>query len=166
MSAARITLSFFVALFLALMVGAVVPAVVPDVAKLAAPLLCSGSEQMVVTSETFYPEPGRTVTSNSWFCVSEDGTQRALEILPLAVCVGYAFLPLFILMFIFIKPVPVTTTTEPALGASGASGQPATASESSGSLTARLEELTRARDAGLITNEEYEKKKSAMVNAL
>ena len=161
----RIIISFFVALFIALMVGAVVPAVVPDAAKLAAPLLCSGSEQMTVTSETFYPEPGRTVTSNSWFCVSEDGTERALEILPLAVCVGYAFLPLFILMLIFIKPVPVTTAAEPAVVASGASGQPATPAES-GSLTARLEELTRARDAGLITNEEFEKKKAAMVNAL
>jgi hypothetical protein len=107
-----------------------------------------------------------TQPSNSWFCVGEDGTQRALEILPLAVCVGYAFLPLFILMFIFIKPVPVSPTTEPALGASGDLGQPATVSESSGSLTARLEELTRARDAGLITNEEFEKKKAAMVSAL
>lgn len=166
MRAARIIISFFVALFIALMVGAVVPAVFPDAAKLAAPLLCSGSEQMTVSSETFNPEPGRTVTSNSWFCVSEDGTQRALDILPLAVCVGYAFLPLFILMLIFIKPVAVTTTTEPALATSGASGQSAAVLESSGSLTARLEELTRARDAGLITEEEFEKKKAAMVNAL
>jgi hypothetical protein len=167
MRSARIIISFFVALFIALMVGVVVPAVFPDAAKLATPLLCSSSEQMMVTSETFNPEPGRTITSNSWFCAAEDGTQRALDILPLLVCGFYAFIPAFILMLIFIKPVPATPTTSVAVGAGlSASGQGTSAPETSRSLDVRLAELTRARDAGLITEEEFQKKKQDMLSAL
>ncbi|MBI5929032.1 MAG: SHOCT domain-containing protein [Chloroflexi bacterium] len=161
----RIIISFCVALFLAFMFGAVVPAIFPNVAKIAAPVLCHDSEKMTVTSKTYNPEPGRTVTSREWFCVDQGGTVRSLGILPPVVCVALAFPPLFILMLIFIKPIMAATQTS-AYAGSKAVHQRSTPSQNSKSFAMRLEELRQARDAGLITEEEFETKKQAMLKAL
>jgi hypothetical protein len=70
-------------------------------------------------------------------------------------------------MLLLVKPVSSsTTTTQPLIVGSGTPGQGTSTPASIGSLTVRLEELKRARDAGLITEEEFQKKKQDMVSAL
>jgi hypothetical protein len=165
---ARLGIAFVIALFIALMLGGVVPAVFPQLAKLAAPVVCSSNEQMTVTSDTYYPQPGRTVTSNHWFCVREDGTQRSVDMVALLVCGAYVFLPMFILMIFKVKPVSSSPITTAVLGSptSGLSAQNASVSENQRSFAERLSDLTQAHEAKLITDEEFEKKKREILNAL
>lgn len=157
-----------VALFIALMVGGVGPAIVPEAAKLAAPFVCTGNEQMTTTSDTYYPEPGRVVVSRNWFCTSESGTRRSVDFLALLVCGGYVFVPTFILMIIFLKRVPPTISVPEFANVNTAPssiGKPG-ASTSQSTLSDRLNELNQARTANLITEDEYEKKKKEMLNTL
>jgi len=149
-----------VALFAALMGAAVIPALFPQSAALAAPLLCAGGE-MTTESQTFYPEPGRTVIAHSFFCVEAGGARRELSsLLTVAACTGMGFLPAFLVLALMmgrskLEMLPDTATP--------LSRQPESAD---GSFNARLAELARARDAGLISPEEFEQKKKDMLNSL
>jgi hypothetical protein len=150
-----------IALFLALMVGGVGPAIVPQAAFLAAPVVCANG-QMTTESQTYYPEPGRTVVSRTWFCIDDTGTLAQLPtLLPIAVCVGYAFVPAFFLILIFGRTSSETTMAGSPVDAPNVSG-----TGTAGTLDARLAELGRARDAGLITEEEFDSKRKEILDSL
>jgi hypothetical protein len=146
-----------IALFCALMGAAVIPAVFPQAAILAEPLLCPGGV-MTTESETFYPEPGRTVISRYFFCTDEGGTRRELStLLTVGACTAMGFLPALLVVGIFMgraKAEFIPGDTLPGV------------SQSEGTLADRMKELAAARDSGLITEEDFERKKQEMLDAL
>ena len=151
-----------IALFAALMVATVIPALFPDSVAIAAPFLCSGG-QMSTESQTFYPEPGRTVIAHTFYCTDASGTRREVDTFAaLAACTGMGFLPAFLVLALTMGRAKLErlsdVTSTPSMGASGRAND--------ASLKERMVELVQARDAGLITEEEFEQKKKAMLDAL
>ena len=150
-----------IALFIALMVATVVPALFPDAAALAGPILCANG-QMTNESQEYHPEPGKTVITRTFFCTDANGTHE-METLPtIGACMGIAFVPAFLVLALTMGRSKLERlsdlTPTPSVRTSGRTPD--------SSFKERMVELVQARDAGLITEEEFEQKKKAMLDAL
>lgn len=152
------------ALFCALMGAAVIPAVFPRAGLLARPLVCPGGE-MTTESQTFHPEPGRTVISRYFFCTDPNGARRQLPtLLTLGACTALGFAPALLALAVTLGRAKAEFVTQAAPIPMG-NGRSAEATNGH-ALKKRLAELVEARNAGLITPEEFEEKKKAMLEAL
>jgi len=150
-----------IALFVALMAATVIPAVFPDAAGLAAPILCANG-RMSNESQEYHPEPGKTVITRTFFCTDSSGTHE-IETLPtIGACMGIAFVPAFLVLAVTMGRSKLERLSDLT-----PSPQPEKlAGIGDASFKERLAELAAARNAGLITEEEFERKKKAMLDAL
>jgi hypothetical protein len=58
----------------------------PSINQIAKPVVCSNGS-MIQESRTYYPYPGKTVSSQTWYCVDEDG-KRKLSMFPISMIAG------------------------------------------------------------------------------
>jgi hypothetical protein len=156
----KLLVSGLVALFLALMFGALVPLIVPGIYNLTDPVVCPGDDmQAVVRKEHFSDRHGTGFTLHV-DCVREDGrvVEEASIGLAFVVIAGVVFVPVFLLTFIWML-IPGKSTSE-------IQSSPYMTPSSSGrtDLSGKLEELAEARNAGLITDAEYDRKKQALLD--
>ena len=162
----KVVYSLIMALVGAAVIGAAIPALVPKTAFLAAPFVCPGG-QMTTRSETVRPAPGTTIISRLEYCTDRSDTTRELD--PFAVvgvCMSYGFVASLAGIWVFgrrmldwvddgteghSKPTPQKPPQKPV-------------SAKRANLEQRLAELARTRDAGLITDEEFKRKRKEMLD--
>jgi hypothetical protein len=160
----KLLVSGLVALFVALMFGALVPLIVPGIYGLTDPVICPGDDVQAVVRKEHFSDRHGTGFSLHVDCVREDGrvVEEASMGLAFIVIVGAVFVPIFLLIFI--------RTFIPGKGASENQSPPYMTPQKKPSssrrpdLSGKLEELAEARDAGLITDEEYDRKKQALLD--
>jgi hypothetical protein len=78
-------------------------AVFPSMNKIAKPFVCPRGD-MQVESQNYYPSPGTTVTTRTWYCVDAvSGEKQELGIFPMALYAGLIYgLLLFIVVCLFM----------------------------------------------------------------
>ena len=78
-------------------------AVFPSMNRIAKPFVCPRGE-MQVESQNYYPSPGTTVTTLTWYCVdAASGEKRELGIFPMVLYAGLIYgLLLFLVIFLFM----------------------------------------------------------------
>lgn len=78
-------------------------AVFPSMNKIAKPFVCPRGEMQVET-HGYYPSPGTTVTTLTWYCVdTASGEKRELGIFPMVLYAGLIYgLLLFLVIFLFM----------------------------------------------------------------
>ncbi len=80
-------------------------AVFPSMNRIAKPFVCPRGE-MQVESQNYYPSPGTTVTTRTWYCVdASSGEKKELGIFPMALYAGLIyglllFLGVYLVMFL------------------------------------------------------------------
>ncbi|MCE9598011.1 MAG: hypothetical protein K8S54_08585 [Spirochaetia bacterium] len=98
----KIIVALVVCLFMGITVISVgLGAAFPSINRIAKPIVCSDGE-MTQESRIYNPYPGKTVTSQTWYCASADGTsKRQLSMFPISFIAGSVYgLILFALMFV------------------------------------------------------------------
>jgi hypothetical protein len=154
-----------VALFLALMFAALVPLAVTDIYSMTDPVVCPEDDLQAVPRKEHFSDRHGTGFTLHVECVDEDGKvlKSNMEGLAFVTIAGAAFVPIFVLMFFWMliprKSSPVELSdlqTSPQEERAPSGGKPG--------LTGKLEELAEARDAGLITEEEYDQKKQELLD--
>lgn len=74
----------------------------PSINQIAKPVVCP-SGNMVQELRVYNPYPGKTVTSQTWYCVDEDGagSKRQLSMFPISMFAGTIYgLALFAFLFV------------------------------------------------------------------
>lgn len=153
-----------VALFVALMVGALVPLAVTDIYRLTDPVVCPEDDLQAVPRKEHFSDRHGTGFTLHVECVDENG-KAGEEVTGLAfvTIAGSVFVPLFVLMFFWMLIPRKSSPVEPDIALHMPS-QERPPSGGRSDLTGKLEELAKARDAGLITDEEYEQKKQELLD--
>jgi hypothetical protein len=86
-------------------------AVFPSMNRIAKPFVCPRGE-MQVESQNYYPSPGTTITTRTWYCVDvASGEKQELGIFPMALDAGLIyglllFLVVYLIMFILANRSP------------------------------------------------------------
>ncbi len=171
-----------------------VGAVYPPLNYIAAPLLCPGG-QMGENSTVYNPYPGTTVTTEDWICTNDTtGAQTPVSIFKIALVSGPIYgVVLFVLVFV-LRPVGQSLVNRSRAGSSGyedaASNQAAmegdeldrraqseldqrmaergmaVGSGATDDSEHRLRELEHLRTSNLITQAEYDQKRTEILNSL
>ncbi len=78
-------------------------AIFPSMNRIAKPFVCPRGE-IEVEKQNYYPSPGTTVTTLTWYCVdAASGEKKELGIFPMALYAGLIYgLLLFIVVFLFM----------------------------------------------------------------
>lgn len=152
-----------IAVWLAFMVATVGPALFGDMLILTGPLTCPGGHINVQT-DVYNPRPGETDMTRTPLCTSADGTtQEVPTLLSMVIIWGYAFLPALLIVFLFPKMnVKVSTRVRTRSSGADIAPDPGTDRET----LSRLNELKQAHDSGLITQEEYDRKRKDIVKEM
>jgi hypothetical protein len=134
-----------------------------------APITCPGAAEVIPGVDVSHPLPERTDFNPHLTCVDEDGSSKqASNFLMLTTCTAMAFVPALALTFmpgIFSRKPASTSPELNTVGIPMRTLDPKEAPKPSGDLARRLKELTEARDAGLLTEGEFETKKAEMLEA-
>jgi len=185
-------LVLFIGSWIGLMIATAGFAVYPPVANIAAPFVCSGTLDHESHGATY--RPGEYIVTRQIFCVAPDGKARA-EVTFTAVAVSFVLYSaiataLLGLLLALRKrrrrhagpdlPPGARTGGAAGIGAILARAHSAVergearvvvrdvsvGGEGAGDIAARLAELKRLRDSGLITEADYEAKKAEILSGL
>ncbi len=155
----KVIYSLIMALVGAAVIGAAIPALIPQTAFLAAPFICPGG-QMTTESQTYRPVPGTTVISRMFYCTDRSGTTRELPTFAtVGVCMGYGYVVSLAGMWVFGRNLLNMVSDEDSDKSSYE-----VKGHTSGPMQKRLIELTRARNAGVITEKEFKRKKKKLLD--
>lgn len=138
-------------------------ALFPSMNRIAKPFVCPRGE-MEYESQVYRPYPGKTVTTLTWYCADrETGARTELGIFPMSLYAGaiYGFLLFVVIvvaMWMFAGRLPASTGQRRASRLDFNQNVGTT-----GDAASRLRELNRLRDTGLITEEEYQKKRAEII---
>jgi hypothetical protein len=156
-----------------------VGAAFPPMNLVAKPFVCPFGD-MTVDQETSNPLPGTTYTQVTWYCTdAKTGQQTELDIFPMSLYSGaiYGFLLFAIIAVLWAwnqwrnpQAAPASSAyrrpyTPPPPRRVYAPSEPATAEPDDGTL-ARLKELKRLRASNMITEAEYEEKRSEIIKKI
>lgn len=133
-----------------------------------APITCPGAVEVIPGVDISHPLPGRTDFNPHLTCVQADGSQKqASNLLMGLTCTAMAFVPALASTFVIGRLIGAAVpSTSPELNTTGipmVTLDPKEAPRPTGELGRRLRELTEARDAGLLTEDEFEAKKAEML---
>jgi hypothetical protein len=166
-------------------------AIFPSMNRIAKPFVCPAGN-MEVEEQVYDPYPGNRITTLTWYCVdATSGTKTELGIFPMSIYAGliYGFL-LFIMIFVGMlisgnRSASNSATT--GYGASGLTalqrqeqesirdalypshknfGEPRDNLQVAESSLARMKELKELRTAGMITEAEYQEKRTEILKNL
>ncbi len=147
-----------ISLFVGFVIIAVaVGAVFPSMHKLTAPLICKGEVEVEVITYSY--KPGQVGTDNHIYCIDEEG-QREIT----WSAIGLS--GLFYSAIIFVPLAIWVSRMEPVPANHGARATDLKKKKKGGSSMERLAELKKMRDADLISQAEYEKKKARIMDDL
>ena len=166
-----------VSLFAGVMAGTAGAALFPSMFRVAGPLICAG--EIDIVSQSYSYKPGQRGVSRTVYCVTNGGAERK-DVTFRAVfasVLAYSVLALPIVALLMAPLARRLSTAFSALTeatrlhrglprASIVMQAPAEASRSADDTARRLAELKRLRDAGLITEADYEAKKAEILAAL
>jgi len=163
----KVVFSLIMALIGSAVIGAAIPALVPQTAFLVTPLVCPGG-QMTTDSVTVRPVPGTTIVSRMFYCTDRSGTTRELPpITIIGVCSGFGYVASLAAIWLFGRRM-LDWVDDGTGGHSNATPQKPPqkpVSVKRANLEQRLAELARTRDAGLITDEEFKRKRKEMLDS-
>lgn len=153
-----------VALFIALMIGALLPLAVTDIYRLTDPVVCPEDDLHAVPRKEHFSDRHGTGFTLHVDCVDENGkaVEKASVGLAFVTIAGAAFVPIFLLVFFSMLIPAKSLPEEQSILQMSSQEKPPPSKQSS--LTGKLEELAEARDAGLITDEEYNQKKQELLD--
>ncbi len=137
-------------------------AIFPSINRITKPFVCPNGE-MELETQVYRPSPVETVTTIMWYCVdSQTGERTALGIFPMSLYAGTIYgLPLFVgvLSFMYVSAKRQASTS--ALGSFKLyKGDP---SERAAHIKERLAELNKLHDAKVISETEYRKKRTEIL---
>ncbi len=138
-------------------------ALFPSMNRIAKPLVCPDGK-MDLQKQVYNPYPGETVTTLTWYCVDESaGTKTELGIFPMSLYAGTIY-GLLLFGVVLVGMV---------LAANRRQGQPLDdfvitpdKLKSSEDTLSRMKELKDLRAANLISETEYEDKRSEILKSL
>jgi len=134
------------------------------------PIFCEPSEKIERDQYATSANRGGTTFTIAVYCVSQEGSRRDVIDRWTLIGLGAFLVPFLIGLFAFIAGVGRNSRQGAAVPSSAivVGGMPGTipASSSSASLTQRLKEIQEARDAGLITAEEYERLRQEVLDSI
>jgi len=169
-------------------------ALFPSINRISKPFVCPHGE-MIVDEQSYYPYPGKTVTTLTWYCVDkQSGAKTEIDILPMALSAGliYGF-ALFLAVFIGMVVIAYRSASRPLLAGYSSSsvkalendplfqraesflgtldsshetGEAQGKSKISKNTAARLKELNDLRTANLISESEYQEKRAEILKNL
>jgi hypothetical protein len=161
--------AFFCSQFVGIIIFSIgLGAAVPVLHRIAAPLVCSDGK-MVSESEYYSYRPGESMTTLAWLCVN-DKTGEKQDITFKAALVagalyGVIFFVLYILIMLLKKPGRVDAR-EAIASVSHPIEKFLDGSSDPSQIRQKLETLRELREAGLITEQEYEIKKVEVLREL
>jgi uncharacterized membrane protein len=134
----------------------------PSLNRVAQPLVCpNGSMEM--DQEVYYPYPGKTVTTTTWYCVDEaSGTQTELAVFPMALYTGTLY-GILLFVVVVVAALLVIRKLGPALEDHVVIHKTHQPSEDT---HARMKKLKELRAADLISEKEYEQKRAKILKNL
>src|SRR6185369_14812162 len=152
-----------------------VGAAYPPLNYVAKPFVCPGG-QMIVDQQTSNPLPGTTYTTVTWYCVdARTGKKQELDIFPMSLYSGVIY---GLLLFVVVAAIwawanrsslmalaggqAITWTPPPARPAAPSAASP----QPNGRTMARLAELKKLRAADMISEAEYQQKRSEILRDL
>src|SRR5688572_7393142 len=145
-----------------IIISVAVGAIFPSMHKLTAPLICKGEVQ--VESITYSYKPGQIGTDNHIYCIDEQGDQKEITFPAIGVT-GLFYSAILFVIFLFLgrKGVALPET----FGTRATDIKPKKGGKKKeGSAMERLAELKKMRDANLITQAEFERKKAKIMEEL
>jgi len=161
---------FIWCIFMGITVGSIgLGAVFPYVNRITKPFVCRAGQLELVTQD-YHPSPVETVTTLTWYCTDPaNGARHEVNMFQMALIAGplYGLVLFFVVMEVMWirsnRHVSAADTESP----SSVWSPPASDNrESHSSVEERLAELKNLRDTGLITEQDYARKKSAILNDL
>jgi hypothetical protein len=140
-------------------------ALFPSLNRISKPFICPRGEMELETQE-YRPSPVETVTTLTWYCVDQStGKRTELGIFPMSLYAGliYGFL-LFIVVVIVME---VLANRSPVNVQPKASYVPQKNNVGiSGKALERMKELQKLRDANMISDDEYQRKRAEIIRDL
>jgi len=148
-----------ISLFIGFVIIAVaVGAVFPSMHKLTAPLICKGEVEVEVITYSY--KPGQIGTDNHIYCIDEEG-QREITFPAIGVTGLFYSAIIFVGLLIWGRKIATLPANFGELAPRKSRG-----SKKEGSAMERLAELKKMRDADLISQAEYERKKAKIMDDL
>ena len=161
-------------------------AIFPSMNRISKPFVCPHGE-MNVDEQVYNPYPGSTVTTLTWYCVdSQSGAKTEIGLFPMSISAGliYGFL-LFIVVLIGMLVSAKRSASNSATAGYGALqrqeqesirdalysshknfGEPRDNTNVAESSLARMKELKELRASNMISESEYEEKRSEILKDL
>jgi len=185
--------TLLVAIWAGFMVATAGAALYPPVTALVTPLVCSGEAR--TDSQTYSTRPGETIVTRQYYCIGENGKPESVAFKTLAATfVAYALIAFVLLTLLGLwrgrkgvaaDPMPAALRPEPfvpsdvegPLRAKRENGPDTVAlretilrarraASGGNGIEARLEVLNGLREAGLISDADYEAKKAEILSRL
>lgn len=166
-------------------------AIFPSMNRIAKPFVCPAGK-MEVEEQVYNPYPGNTITTLTWYCVdATSGTKTELGVFPMSIYAGliYGF-GLFIVVLIGMLVAANRSASNSATVGYGARGLTALQRQEQENIRdalysshknfgeardntkvaetslARMKELKELRTSGMITEEEYQEKRTEILKRL
>jgi hypothetical protein len=142
-------------------ISVAVGAIFPSMHKLTAPLICKG--EVKVESIRYSYKPGQVGWDNHIYCIEAQGNEKEITFPAIGLTGLFYSAILFVILLILGRrgvSLPATFGTLATDVRRGKGGK------KEGSAMERLAELKKMRDANLITEAEFERKKARIVEEL
>lgn len=144
--------------------AAAVGAIFPSLHKLTAPLLCRGDVQVETTQYSY--KPGQVGWEHHIYCDSDNG-RKEITFPAIGVTGLVASLVIFILLVFWMRKSVTLPANFGELATDLQRGKGAASSgKKAGSVMERLSELKELRDKNLISGDEYQRKRSEIMDEL
>ncbi|MBV6395229.1 MAG: hypothetical protein HFACDABA_00803 [Anaerolineales bacterium] len=168
---APLILTFVWCIFMGITVGSIgIGSVVPSVNLISKPFVCPQGE-MTLETQDYHPSPVEVVTTLTWYCVNlQNGQRTELGLFPMSLYAGSIY---GLLLFAVIYGVIVYSRRFPSAAKSRklsstfenrGAAPPAHKTRAVNNTFEKMQELKKLRDAGLITEEEFERKRLEIIN--
>lgn len=165
--------TFIWCIFMGVTVGSIgLGAAFPSLNLIAKPFVCPTGD-MQLSTQSYQPTPVENVTTISWYCVdSKTGTQTELGVFPMSLYAGALYgLLLFVVVFAFMLiSAGRRTSTSDDFTRAGSAGISMPYIDKTAERTTRLEkrlvELKKLRDSNLISDDEFKKKRTEILEDL
>ncbi|MCC6298290.1 MAG: SHOCT domain-containing protein [Anaerolineales bacterium] len=157
-------LVFLWSLFMGITVGSIgIGAVVPSMNLIAKPFVCPHG-QMELETQDYHPSPVETVTTLTWYCVdTSTGERTELGLFPMSLYAGTIYgLILFAIIYVSMKFAGKRFIPSEQAPSQKFQRQ----AELPGDTVKRMKELRDLRDANLISESEYEQKRTEILKKL
>ncbi len=149
-------------------------ALFPSMNLVAKPFVCPGGK-MDLSTQVYNPYPGNTITTLTWYCIDEaSGTKRELGIFPMSLYSGTIYGWLFFGVVVIGMLINVNRRQKMRSGIHRAERIPVNAMfentfdkpYDSENVLIRMKELKDLRTANLISETEYEEKRTEILKSL